>query len=73
MKKRFDRNKLGRSNPENYKWGVLYSNPQDTRLVVRKRNEWLGWTLNFSNPVTYLIIIGILLLVILLGYLEKIL
>ena len=34
---------------ENWKWGILYINKNDTRLIVPKRSEALGWTLNFAH------------------------
>ncbi len=51
------------SEANNWKWGVLYFNPNDPRIVVPKRIEWLGWTLNFGQPVSIIIIGGILLLI----------
>ena len=47
---------------ENYKWGLFYWNPKDTRVFVPKRIRQFGWTLNFANPVSYLIILGIILM-----------
>jgi len=49
-----------RKNPENYKWGIFYFNPKDRRIFLPKRNQWMGWTLNFANPYSYLIIIILL-------------
>jgi uncharacterized membrane protein len=48
-----------RNDPENYKWGIFYFNPKDPRILVPKRNRMMGWTMNFANPYSYLIIIGI--------------
>jgi len=50
-----------RNNPENYKWGVFYYNPLDSRIILPKRNKILGWTLNFASPYAYLILFGIIL------------
>jgi len=50
------------SEPDYWKWGVLYCNPNDPRIIVPKRIEWLGWTLNFAQPVSIIIIGGILVL-----------
>jgi len=36
-------------NPEHYRWGVFYVNPQDPRLWVEKR-VGVGWTLNIAHP-----------------------
>lgn len=49
--------------PTNYKWGILYYNEKDTRVVVRKRVYWLGWTFNFARPETYLILVLIVVAV----------
>ena len=46
-----------------WKWGVLYCNPSDPRIIVPKRIEWLGWTLNFAQPVSIIIIGGILVFI----------
>lgn len=62
MKTQFDQNELDRmrNNPDNYKWGIFYFNSKDTRFILPKRNQWMGWTLNFANPYSYLIILGII-------------
>lgn len=52
-------------NPENWKWGILYFNKKDYRIIVPKRNPGLGWTFNFAHPAGYIFLILILLLVIL--------
>lgn len=36
--------------PQYWKWGLFYFNPNDKRLLVPKRVPSLGWTLNFANP-----------------------
>ena len=41
-------------------WGILYFNPDDTRIIVPKRIEWLGWTLNYAQPIS-VIITGVIL------------
>jgi uncharacterized membrane protein len=40
--------------PENWKWGIFYYNKKDKRLLVPKRIEWMGWTVNFANPKSIL-------------------
>lgn len=54
-------------NDENYKWNIFYYNPADRRLLVPKRNKLLGWTLNFANPWSYMVIAGIIAFAILMG------
>lgn len=46
------------TNPENYKWGLFYFNPEDPRVIVPKNIQWMGWTLNFARPAAWLIIIA---------------
>ena len=53
----------------NYKWGIFYFNPQDERVFVQKRNKWMGWTLNFANPYSYLVILGIIVFAVAMGIL----
>lgn len=60
-----------RNDPDNYKWGIFYFNPKDSRFIVPKRNTGMGWTLNFANPYAYLIIIGIILFAFLMGTLLE--
>jgi uncharacterized membrane protein len=62
MKTPFEQNQLDRmrNNPDNYKWGIFYFNPGDPGIIVPKRNRWLGWTLNFANPYSYLVLLGII-------------
>jgi len=45
---------------EHYKWGFIYFNPKDKRTVVRKSNPNLGFTLNFAQPLAYVLLICIL-------------
>ena len=35
-----------KDNPENWKRGIFYANKNDIRLIVPKRSEAIGWTLN---------------------------
>jgi uncharacterized membrane protein len=55
------------NNPENYKFGIFYYNTDDSRIIVPTRNKNMGWTLNFGNHFTYLILGGIIGLVILIN------
>jgi uncharacterized membrane protein len=48
-----------RDDPDNYKLFVFYYNLKDTRVFVPKRFRRMGWTLNFANPYSYLILLGI--------------
>jgi uncharacterized membrane protein len=46
-----------RQDPDNYKWGIIYFNHKDARIIVPKRNPYMGLTLNFANPYSYLILV----------------
>ncbi|QEM06815.1 hypothetical protein DIU31_026145 [Mucilaginibacter rubeus] len=48
----------------NYKYGVFYYNKDDSRIIVPKRIKYMGWTVNFAHPLSYLIMGGILAMVI---------
>lgn len=51
-----------REKPENWIWGVIYFNKSDYRFLVAKRNPMLGWTFNFAHPITFIVLILILLI-----------
>jgi uncharacterized membrane protein len=53
-----------------YKWGLFYYNPDDQRVIVPKRNPWMGWTLNFARFYSWFIIIMIIAVAVLVGYLT---
>ncbi len=55
------------TNPEKYKWGLFYFDPNDSRVILPKVNRIMGWTLNFAKPVTYIIIIAFIALIVLLS------
>ncbi|MBE7177155.1 MAG: hypothetical protein INR69_12160 [Mucilaginibacter polytrichastri] len=46
--------------PEAWKWGIIYVNTDDPRIVVPKRNPGFGWTFNFAHWQSYLITVLIL-------------
>jgi uncharacterized membrane protein len=50
-------------NPSNWR-GILYFNRKDPRLIVNKQFPSSGWTLNFANPLTYIMIVSIVLIVV---------
>ncbi len=43
-------------------WMGIYVAPRDPHVVVRKRAPRMGWTLNFARPVTWLLVLLILVL-----------
>jgi uncharacterized membrane protein len=56
-----------RHDPDNYIWGIFYFNREDPRFIVPKRNQWMGWTLNFASPFSYLLLLGIIVFGIVMG------
>jgi uncharacterized membrane protein len=73
MKSNFNENNEDKmlNDPDNYKWGIFYFNPDDGRTIVPKRNRWMGFTLNFANPFSYFIILGFILLAVFIGKLDR--
>ncbi|WP_120271434.1 hypothetical protein [Mangrovibacterium diazotrophicum] len=65
MKKKYDPDFLNamQGNPA-FWWGPFYVNPRDPRLRVHKFNRSKGWTLNFGNPLAWLIVSGIAIVVV---------
>jgi uncharacterized membrane protein len=53
---------LMHKNPSNWK-GVFYVNRKDPRITVPKSDPNLGWTLNFGNPYTYVLLISVILII----------
>lgn len=47
--------------PSNYIWGTFYFNKEDKRVIVPKRARLLGFTLNFANWLSYILVLIILL------------
>ncbi|MFN3998976.1 DUF5808 domain-containing protein [Algoriphagus sp.] len=52
--------------PDNWKLGIFYFNKKDKRILPPKRNKLMGWTVNFANPVSVLVLIVLLVLIFLL-------
>jgi uncharacterized membrane protein len=59
------------NDPDNYKWGFFYFNRDDLRAVVPKRNQWMGWTLNFAQPLAWVIILGIIAFAVIMSHFGK--
>jgi uncharacterized membrane protein len=47
--------------PRHYINGIFYYNPEDFRVLVPKRIAALGWTLNFANHISYIVILIIII------------
>ena len=63
MKSRLDQAILDSmtKNPNNWR-GVFYFNPNDPRILVRRINPSMGWSLNFASPYSY-IALGCIILI----------
>jgi len=53
-----------RKDPNNWKCGVFYFNPEDERLLPPKRLGWTGWTTNFANSKSVALLIAIVFLIV---------
>ncbi len=51
--------------PKKWKWGIVYFNPDDSRVVVPK-STGLGWTLNLSRPTSWLFLGALVVLIVVL-------
>jgi uncharacterized membrane protein len=73
MKTNFDQFENDRmiEDPMNYKAGIFYFNPKDSRIMVPKRYKLTGWTLNFARLYAYLLISGIIVVVLIVNWLSK--
>ena len=58
------------ADPANYKWGIFYANGRDPRIIVPKRARYMGWTLNFAHPVTWMILLTLVGAALLTEYLN---
>lgn len=50
-----------------YRWKVFYFNKEDERIIVPKRQRGLGFTFNFAQPATYLVLATLLFIIYWLG------
>ena len=46
--------------PNNWKWGCIYYNKEDQRILPPKRIPWMGWTINFANSKSVVLFVAIL-------------
>lgn len=56
------------NDPKYWKWGMFYFNREDSRIFPPKRNPYMGWTVNFANPKSMWLFVGIILVSVLLGW-----
>ncbi|MBL0103134.1 MAG: hypothetical protein IPP51_04885 [Bacteroidetes bacterium] len=48
------------ADPNCWKLGIFYFNPKDKRIFPPKRIPGLGWTVNFANPLSVLVMVGLI-------------
>lgn len=46
----------------NWILGIFYYNREDNRIFPPKRIAWMGWTVNFANPMSVSVLLIVLLL-----------
>lgn len=49
--------------PANWRLGVFYYNPADPRLLPPKRIALMGWTINWANPRSIQLMLGIIVVI----------
>jgi uncharacterized membrane protein len=59
-----------KENANPWKLGFIYYNPDDTRVIVRKRFA-LGWTFNFARKRAYLYLAATIIIALLLLHYKK--
>ncbi|MBU8879004.1 hypothetical protein BGM26_08400 [Bacillus sp. FJAT-29790] len=50
-----------------WKGGLLYFNKNDPSIFVEKRFR-IGWTLNFANPIGYIVLFGPIIIILLISF-----
>ena len=55
--------------PSNWILGIFYFNKRDKRIFPPKRLEFLGWTVNFANPYSLIIMMLLIVILAVIGYL----
>jgi len=51
--------------PNNWRLRFFYYNPKDKRLLPPKKIEWLGYTINFANPYSVLLLLPLVIIIVL--------
>lgn len=60
------------NNDSHWKYGIFYYNKDDKRIFCPKRLPFTGWTINFANPYSILIVGGIVVLILIFSiYTDK--
>ena len=58
-------------NPNNWKFGVFYFNKDDKRIFPPKRNKYFGWTVNFANSTSIIVLLVLVILIIVISRFIK--
>jgi uncharacterized membrane protein len=67
-----ERSDAWRHEPARWKLGIFYYNKEDKRIFPPKKIAYLGWTINFANPYSIVVNLGILLFFIVIAkYINK--
>ena len=37
-------------------WSIVYRCAEDPRIIVPRRQRWMGWTINFAHPQAWLVV-----------------
>jgi len=37
-------------------WGLVYRCVKDPRVIVPRRRQWMGWTINFAHPLAWAVL-----------------
>lgn len=48
------------ADPKNWRLGIFYYNKDDKRILPPKRFPILGWTVNFANPYSWVLVFGLI-------------
>lgn len=55
-------NELDKNDASHWKWGFIYYNPHEPKLVVPKRYG-LGWTFNFAHKASWLFVVVLFVII----------
>ena len=50
--------------PKYWKNGIFYFNKNDKRIFPPKRNKYMGWTINFANPISIISLFAIIIFIV---------
>ena len=50
--------------PNYWKYGIFYFNKDDKRLFPPKRNKYFGWTVNFANSTSIIVLVVLVITIV---------